>query len=90
MAQNKECRENVLRRLRKIEGQVKGVQKMIENGKDCSELLVQVAAIRAAINKVGGMILENHLKECIEKALGKDKSENAINDLVDTMVRFLK
>jgi len=90
MSDNKECKENVLRRLRKIEGQVKGIQKMVENGKECSDLLVQVAAVRAAINKVGGLILENHSKECIVKALNEDNSENAINDLVDTMVRFIK
>ena len=90
MADNKECKENVIRRLRKIEGQVKGIQKMVENGKECSDLLVQVGAVRAAINKVGGLILENHSKECIVKALNNDNSENAINDLVDTMVRFIK
>ena len=90
MSDNKECKENVLKRLRKIEGQVKGIQKMVENGKECSDLLIQVSAVRAAINKVGGLILENHSKECITKALNKDDSENAINELVDTMVRFIK
>jgi len=90
MSGNNECREDVLKRLRKIEGQVKGIQKMVENGKECSDLLIQVSAVRAAINKVGGLILENHSKECIAKALNKEDSENAINELVDTMVRFIK
>lgn len=90
MSDKSECKQDVLKRLRKIEGQVKGIQKMVENGKECSDLLIQVSAVRAAINKVGGIILENHSKECIVKALNKDNSENAINELVDTMVRFIK
>lgn len=90
MSERKECKENILRRLKKIEGQVKGIQKMVENDKDCSALLIQVAAVRAAINKVGGMIIENHSKECIVKALDTDNKENAIDELVETMIRFLK
>ncbi|MDK2815257.1 MAG: CsoR family transcriptional regulator, copper-sensing transcriptional repressor, partial [Thermoanaerobacter sp.] len=49
---------DLLRRLRKIEGQVKGIQKMIENDAHCVDVLVQVAAVRSAINSVGKILLK--------------------------------
>ena len=63
---------------------------MIDNEKSCVDVLVQVSAIRAAINKVGGLILENHSKRCIENAMNNDNRDNAINELVDIMVKFIK
>ena len=58
-------KDPIILRLRKIEGQVKGIQKMIEEGKKCGEILVQIAAVRSAINSVGGLILENYIKESV-------------------------
>jgi DNA-binding FrmR family transcriptional regulator len=89
-----EYRQDVLKRLRRIEGQVKGVQKMIEEDKTCVEILTQVAAIRAAINKVGGLILERHSKACLKEVL-KDADTSvggnkAVEDLIDTVQKFLK
>lgn len=55
-------KNDIIKRLKRIEGQVKGIQRMIEKDECCSDILIQVAAVRAAMNKVGGLILENYSK----------------------------
>lgn len=79
-------KKDILLRLRRIEGQVKGIQGMIDKNTCCDEVLVQIAAIRAAINKVGGMILQNYAENCLE--LGEEKEK--IEKLVNTINKFLK
>lgn len=83
-------KEVLLKRLRRIEGQVKGIQKMIEEERYCNDILIQIAAIRSAINKVGGIVLENHLKGCVKHNLINDDSDEVIDELIDTMVKFIK
>ena len=80
----------LIKRLRRIEGQVKGIQKMIEAEKNCNDILTQVAAVRAAINKVGGMVLERHSKICVQKALISDDKQKSLEDLIETVQKFLK
>lgn len=83
-------RDNLLKRLRRIEGQVKGIQKMIQEEKDCIEILTQVAAIRSAMNKVGSLILENHTMSCIENAVSCEDRQKAMNELARSMRSFVK
>ncbi|MBZ4645105.1 MAG: CsoR family transcriptional regulator, copper-sensing transcriptional repressor [Petroclostridium sp.] len=90
MAQCENCKEDILKRLKRIEGQVKGVYKMVEEEKYCADILVQVAAIRAAINKVGGLILENHSRSCIKKAISTEGREESIDELIDVVLKFMK
>ncbi|WP_089612645.1 metal-sensitive transcriptional regulator [Dehalobacterium formicoaceticum] len=79
-----------MHRLKKIEGQVKGIQKMIENEKDCADILTQIAAIRAAINKVGVMLFENHTRKCLKDALEVNQEDKMIDDLIQVMIKFTK
>jgi CsoR family transcriptional regulator, copper-sensing transcriptional repressor len=67
MDQNSPKKE-VLMRLRRIEGQIRGVQKMVEEGADCSEILTQVAAATSAMKKVGLVMVQGYMDECMEKA----------------------
>jgi len=83
-------KDALLKRLKRIEGQVKGIQKMIEEGRYCNDILVQVAAVRSAMNKVGGLILENHLKGCVKNSLANDPEGEVIDELIDTMLKFIK
>ncbi|HHW49589.1 MAG TPA: metal-sensitive transcriptional regulator [Clostridiaceae bacterium] len=85
-----ESKQDIVKRLRKIEGQVKGIQKMIEEEKPCSEILTQIAAIRAAINKVGGIILAKYSRTCIENALLSEDRERDIEELMKTIQKFLR
>lgn len=84
------AKEDILKRLRRIEGQIKGIQKMIEADQGCTDVLVQIAAARAAINKVGGLVLENYSKTCIKKAADMEMDEEQIDELIDTIVKFTK
>jgi DNA-binding FrmR family transcriptional regulator len=88
--QKTETKEDILKRLRRIEGQVKGIHKMIEEDKYCGDILTQVAAVRAAINKVGGLILEKHSLTCIENAASSEDKKKALNELAKTMQSFMK
>jgi CsoR family transcriptional regulator, copper-sensing transcriptional repressor len=87
--ENKDLKKDIQIRLRRIEGQVKGIEKMIDNEACCRDVLVQIAAIRAAINKVGGLVLENYARNCISKDSDCDNSDN-VEQLVATLLMFLK
>lgn len=91
---SEEIKKNLSTRLKRIEGQVKGIEKMVQKGCCCSDVLTQIAAVRAAINKVGGIIIENYAKECLLNEVqsqdsSKEKEKN-VEQLVDTFLRFLK
>lgn len=85
-----DSKEDIIRRLKKIEGQVKGLQRMVENDKYCVDVLIQVAAVRAAINKVGTIVFEHHSRGCLRKAVETDDKETAIEDLIGVLTKFVK
>ena len=85
-----ESKEDILKLLRRIEGQVKGIQKMIEEDKDCVDILTQVAAVRAAINKAGSLILEKHSVTCIENAVSCEDRKQVLSELTRAMKNFIK
>ena len=87
---NMEAKEDMLKRLRRIEGQVRGIHKMIEEEKYCVDILTQVAAVRAAMNRVGSLILEKHSMTCIENAISSEDKGKALNELAKTMQSFMK
>lgn len=80
-------REAVIKRLRRIEGQIKGIQKMVEDEKFCGDILTQVSAARAALNSAGGIILENYIKVCIKDYI-EENGEEDLDKLVETMVKY--
>jgi len=89
MSINDELAKDIQVRLRKIAGQVKGIEKMVSSEACCKNILVQVAAARAAMNKVGGLVLERYTKNCL---IHKDDpvEEEKIQELVSTFLMFLK
>lgn len=86
-----ECtKTDLLKRLRRIEGQIKGIQRMVEKEECCNDVLIQIAAVRAAINKVGGLMLENYSKSCIRNAADNESQDNNIDELINTILKFMK
>jgi CsoR family transcriptional regulator, copper-sensing transcriptional repressor len=83
-------KSDIKKRLNRIEGQIRGIQKMIENDADCSNVLIQISAVRAAINKVGGIVLENYTKACIKKNAANCEDNESIENLIDTIIKFTK
>lgn len=61
-------KKKILARLKRIEGQIRGLQRMVEEGAACQDILMQNAAATAAIKKVGAIIIQTHLEECLEKS----------------------
>lgn len=55
----------IVNRLSRIEGHVRSISKMVTEGRDCSDVLIQISAVRSAINKVGRVVLEDHLESCL-------------------------
>jgi len=59
--------ETLVKRLKRIEGQVRGIQKMIESGRDCESIITQLGAVRSAIEGVGTLLLRNYMKICFSR-----------------------
>ena len=81
-----------LRRLRRIEGQVRGLHKMIEEDRYCPDIIVQVASVQEALRGVARQLLRNHLKHCATQAIqsGPEKAEAAFDELLDLVYRHLR
>ena len=79
----------VLNRLSRAIGHLESVKKMVENGRDCSEVLIQIAAVRSAINNIGKVILQDHIEHCLVDAVEND-DEQALDDLCQAIDKFIK
>ncbi len=81
-------RKEAARRLARIEGHVRGVERMIEEDKSCPDILLQIAAVREALNKVGRIVFEDHLEHCLADA-SKGDSEEALRELKEAVARLI-
>ena len=79
----------VLNRLSRAIGHLQSVRTMVEEGRDCSEVLVQIAAVRSAIDNTGKLILQDHLKHCIVDAAAEG-DQQAIDDLCQAIDKYMK
>lgn len=83
-------KEDILNRMKKIEGQSKGIQKMIEEDKCCGDIMIQISAIRSAINRVGGLIMDRYIKDCLRESLKENRSDESIEEVIETIVKYVK
>ena len=77
----------VINRLSRAIGHLESVKRMVEDGRDCSEVLIQLAAVRSALNNTAKVILKDHLEHCLNSVSGGDAAE--LQDLNDAIDRFL-
>jgi len=84
-------KKDVLQRLRKIEGQVRGIQKMVEGGVPCQDILTQVAAATAAIKRVGVVVVQTYMNECLHKTQKgpNAQKEETLKDLQRAISRYI-
>ena len=82
--------DKLVSRLKRIEGQVRGIQKMVEDERYCIDILVQISAVNAALKKVGMQVLKRHTTHCVADAIKKDESEQSIDELMKTIELFIK
>jgi len=89
MALSTETREDLVRRLDTAEGHLRAVCRMAEEGRNCEQLLLQLTAIRAALDKAAGLVLREHLDQCLRAAIDSGDKDAALAEL-ETVVRFLR
>lgn len=81
--------KSLLNRLNRIEGQIRGIKKMVEHDAYCTDILIQVSAVSAALNSFNKVLLENHIKGCVTKDI-LDGKEETVEELVDILQKLMK
>jgi CsoR family transcriptional regulator, copper-sensing transcriptional repressor len=84
-----EHHKQVLDRLARIEGHVRAIKRMVDEDTPCPDVLMQIAAVRSALNSVGRVILEDHLQSCMVDAVEKDDYQRALKDLKISLDKFI-
>jgi len=80
--------EAVIKRLKRIEGQVRGIMKMVEEDKSCEEILMQISSAKSALHKTGQVILEGHLHHCVLDGIRDGNEEETIKKLSSAIEQF--
>lgn len=90
-AEEEKIKKNVLSRMKRIEGQVRGIQGMIEAGKECEEILVQVRAVRSALQSANKLILKRYMLRCYADSVenGSDQKE-ALDKFIKVLTGFIE
>lgn len=83
-------KKDIINRLKRIEGQVKGIQGMMEKDSCCRDILIQVSAIRSAINKVGALMIENYAYNCLDMGSESEEEKKKLDELIRVMNTFIK
>ena len=81
--------KKLINRLSRIEGQIRGIRRMVENDAYCTDILIQVAAVNAALNSFNKELLSNHIHTCVARDIREGKDET-IDELVDTLKKLMK
>lgn len=82
-------RKDLMNRLRRIEGQVRGVENMLENNAYCTDIIIQVSAIASALNSFNKVMLANHMKTCVADNI-RNGNDEVIDEFVTTLQKLMK
>ena len=82
-------RKKVIDRLSRIEGHIRGVKKMVEEERDCPDLLHQLAAVKAAINRTSELILEDHIESCLIDAVNEGSTDEYVKNLKEAISKLI-
>lgn len=81
--------KNYISRLNRIEGQIRGIKGMVERDAHCTDIMIQVSAVRAALNSFNRVLLENHIKTCVTEDIRNGKNET-VDELLETLQKLMK
>ena len=81
-------KEDLQQRLRKVEGQVRGIQKMVDEDRYCVDILLQIDAARAALQKVASSLFRSHTRGCVATALREQGNERIVEELIEVIEKF--
>jgi DNA-binding FrmR family transcriptional regulator len=92
VAVDPEIKARNVRRLRRIEGQVRGLQKMVDDDRYCADIMTQISSVHEALRSVGRELMRNHLKHCASSAIvaGADKADAMYDELLDLMYKHAR
>jgi DNA-binding FrmR family transcriptional regulator len=85
-----EHKDKLLKRLRRVEGQVRGVERMVEEDRYCIDVITQISAIQAALDKVALGLLEDHARHCVVAGHGKGQPDELTDELMAAVGRLVK
>src|SRR3954449_1388477 len=85
-----EHKDDLLKRLRRMEGQVRGLQQMVEDDRYCLDIVQQTQAVSAAARELALLVLEDHLRGCVSEAIQEDRGEAAIKEMVTVLGKALR
>lgn len=83
-------KQNIINRLKRVEGQIRGLQKMVEEDRYCVDVLIQVSAVQAALKKVSLSLMERHTKMCVSHAIKKGEGDDYIEELMKVIQQLSK
>ena len=90
---NEETKRKAMARLKRIEGQVQGVQRMVEEGKYCVDILLQISAIQGALEQVRKILLGRHIESCVAEAMASGREadrQKKIDELLEVFTRYAR
>ena len=92
VAVDPDIKERNLKRLRRIEGQMRGLQKMVEDDRYCADVMTQISSVHEALRSVGRELMRNHLKHCASTAIrsGSSDAEAMYDELVELMYKHAR
>ncbi len=82
--------QDALVRLKKIEGQIRGLQSMIDEKRYCVDILNQISAVKRALDGTGMLLMKRHVKTCVSSAIKTNKGTHVIDELIETVGRFIR
>lgn len=90
MGTSGEEKQKLLTRLRRIEGQTRGVQRMVEEDKYCVDIMNQIAGVQSALEQVSLLLMENHLLHCVSDAIQEGKGDEKISEIMDVIKHYTR
>ncbi|HET8841522.1 MAG TPA: metal-sensitive transcriptional regulator [Ktedonobacteraceae bacterium] len=85
-----ESKQKLMTRLRRIEGQTRGLQRMVEEDKYCVDIMTQIAGVQAALEQVNIQLMEKHLRHCVTEAIQEGKGEEKIREIMQVLKHYAR
>ncbi len=87
---DEETKRDALGRLRRIGGQIGGIERMVDKERYCIDIVNQITAVKRALDQTALIIMKKHIETCVSEAIKKDNSHDKIVELLDTVDKFIR
>ena len=87
---NEEVKKDAISRLKKIEGQIRGIMRMLDENKYCIDIINQITAAEKALDGVSKIVMKRHVETCVSNAIVRGEGQNKIDELIETVFKYSK